>query len=184
MSSDVYVRQHLSHESLRRPLAVWCAAATVALVMLSLVVGAPLLAMSGHPSLASVIYGGFEHVCHQINERSFHIGDHKFAVCARCFGIYAGFAGGVVLYPLVRSLRRRDTPARVWLIAATVPICIDFALGFFGIWENTHWSRAMTGAVVGATAAVYVVPGVVDLVYMDWRRFFTRSGARETNVAR
>lgn len=170
-------------ESLRRPFAVWCVAAAGALVMVSLVVSAPLLAMNGHTFLAVALYEGFSHICHQIDERSFHVGDHKFAVCARCFGIYAGFAGVVVLYPLVRSLKRRDTPARVWLLVAVIPICIDFALGFFGIWENTHWSRAMTGAIVGAVAALYVVPGLVDLAYLDLRRFFARDDA-ESNVAR
>ncbi len=96
-------------------------------------------------------------------------------MCARCFGLYAGFAAGVMLYPLVRSLGKRDTPARAWLIIAAVPTTVDFALGFFGLWENTHLSRSVTGALLGAVAALYVVPGLVDVSQTDWRRYFGKS---------
>jgi uncharacterized membrane protein len=178
----VYVPQFAPRESLKRPVAVWCAVAAGALGIIGLVLSAPLLAQSNHAFWASLIYESFGHICHQISERSFHLGEHKFAVCARCFGIYAGFAGGVLLYPLIRSLRRRDTPARVWLFIALIPICIDFALGFLGIWENTHWSRVTTGAVLGATAALYIVPGMVDLSYLSLRRFFARDNV-QSNIA-
>ena len=179
----IYVSQCAPRESLKRPLVVWCAVAAGALGILGLVLSAPLLAGSNHAFWASLIYEGFGHICHQISERSFHLGEHKFAVCARCFGIYAGFAGGVILYPLVRSLRLRDTPARVWLFIALIPICIDFALGFLGIWENTHWSRVTTGAIIGVTAALYVVPGFVDLSYTNWQQFFARGNAK-SKIAR
>jgi len=95
-------------------------------------------------------------------------------VCARCFGLYAGFAAGVMLYPLVRSLGKRDTPARAWLIIAAVPTTVDFALGFFGIWENTHFSRSLTGALLGIVAAFYVVPGLVDVSQTNWRSRFMK----------
>jgi hypothetical protein len=40
---------------------------------------------------------------------------------------------------------------------------VDFALGFFGVWQNTHLSRFLTALLLGAVTAFYVVPGVVDL---------------------
>ncbi len=63
----------------------------------------------------------------------------------------------------MRSLKRVETPSRVWLVAAAVPLAIDWSLGFAGIWHNTHLSRFATGALLGATAAFYVVPGLIDL---------------------
>jgi hypothetical protein len=54
-------------------------------------------------------------------------------------------------------------PGRAWLLAAALPTAVDFALGFFGVWENTHLSRFLTALLLGAVTAFYVVPGVVDL---------------------
>lgn len=149
----------------RRPLIAWGVVAGGALLLFGLVLLAPLAAARGHVSLAYVLYGTFHAVCHQIPERSFHVGGHALAVCARCTGIYAGFVLGALLYPLVKSLRNREAPRRAWLFAAALPTAADFALGVSGVWENTHLSRALTGALLGAAAAFFIVPGAVDLAY-------------------
>ena len=140
------------------------------LSFVSLIVVAPLAHAHGYNSSAFVLYQMFSRVCHQIPERAFYLEGHPFAVCARCTGIYFGFTASVLVFPLVRSLRRGDTPARKWLLLAAVPALLDFAFGFFGIWENTHWSRSLTGALLGAVAAFYVVPGLIDLSRMTFRR--------------
>ncbi len=49
------------------------------------------------------------------------------------------------------------------LLLAAAPLGIDFSLTFFGIWENTHTSRLLTGALLGSVAVFYVVPGLMDL---------------------
>jgi uncharacterized membrane protein len=152
------------------PLIVWAMTAIVTLAFVSLIVIAPLALAHGHEFAALVIYRSFSRFCHQIQERSFYLDGHPLAVCARCAGIYFGFAAGVVFYPLVRSLRRSDAPARKWLLAALVPTALDFALGFFHIWENTHLTRSITGALLGGMTAFYVVPGLLDLSRMSFGR--------------
>jgi hypothetical protein len=92
--------------------------------------------------------------------------------------LYAGLAIGLLLYPLARSLRSTETPARVWLLIAAAPTAVDFLLGFLGVWPNTHFSRAATGALLGAVAALFIVPGLVDLSRMSRRRFSGRDAAR------
>ena len=161
--------------SQKRSFVAWCVTLGVALLAVGACVLAPVAVAHNYPLLSEVIYRTFSRLCHQIPERSFHVDDHPFAVCARCFGLYAGFAMGVVLYPLLRSLRRRDTPARAWLILAALPTTFDFALGFFGLWENTHFSRSTTGALLGAVAAFYVVPGLVDVSQTNWRSYFAKN---------
>ena len=156
----------------RRALAVWCAASALALSLVGLIVAAPLLAAAGHGFWARAVYDGLAPVCHQMVERSFHLHGLPFAVCARCTGMYAGFALGALTHPLLRGLGSRETPRRGWLIAAFVPTAVDFALGFFGLWENTHLSRSLTGALFGAVAALYVLPGLVDLSHMRRARPF------------
>ena len=44
-----------------------------------------------------------------------------------------------------------------------VPIAIDWSLGAFGIWENTHLSRFITGLILGAACAIYIVPALVEI---------------------
>jgi hypothetical protein len=77
--------------------------------------------------------------------------------------LYAGFALATLALPLVRSLKRTDTPHLIWLFLSIVPLVIDFALSYFGVWENNHFTRVTTGALFGAVAAIYVVPGLIEL---------------------
>jgi uncharacterized membrane protein len=165
--------------SMSRPLAMWFIAAAGALILMSLIIGAPLALSAGHPFWGLTIYRSFSYVCHQIPERSFFIAGHQFAVCARCTGLYAGFAAATIVYPLVRSLRQTEAPARQWLFLAAAPLAIDFAVGYLGIWENTHSTRFASGALLGAVAVFYVLPGLMDLSLWEWGE----KGNRSTPVA-
>lgn len=160
-----------------RPLLMWSVVAAISLIFMGMIIGAPVALARGHNFFALAIYGAFSRLCHQIPERSFFIAGHQFAVCARCTGLYAGFTVATLCYPLVRSLRRTDTPARRWLFIAAAPLAIDFFLGFFGIWENTHLSRFVTGALLGSVAVFYVMPGLIDLSIKEWRGLFGRRRA-------
>jgi uncharacterized membrane protein len=175
-SISQYVPQYASSETgremRRKAFVAWGAVAAGALALVALAFSAPLALAGGHASLARAVYGGFHVGCHQIAERSFYLAGYPLAVCARCTGLYAGFALGVLVYPLVRRVERRDTPARVWLILSALPLAFDFALGVSGIWENTHASRLLTGALLGAVAVFYVLPGVSDLMRLGWRGLF------------
>ena len=159
----------------RRPLLMWLLVAAFSLIVMGMIAGAPVALARGHNFSALAIYAAFSHLCHQIPDRSFFLAGHQFAVCARCTGVYAGFTVATLCYPLCRSLRRTDTPPRKWLFIAAAPLAIDFALGFFGIWENTHLSRFATGGLLGSVAVFYVMPGFIDLSLRDWRRIFERN---------
>ncbi|MDT7688379.1 MAG: hypothetical protein QOE46_1138 [Acidobacteriota bacterium] len=169
-------------ESARRAGAAWAAwgvALCGAAALVGMIVAAPVLRASGAVGVAGAIYKGFGLVCHQMNARSFHVEGFQLAVCARCFGLYVGALAGVAAYPLARRVGRRDLPARAWLIAAAVPTTVDFALGFFGVWENTHLSRFLTASLLGVVSAFYIVPGLVDLSLSPLREFFRPGLARE-----
>jgi uncharacterized membrane protein len=179
MFSDEYVPQCVpGAQSLRRPLLAWGGAAALMLLLVGLIVAAPLAVAHGQELLGQAIYQSFSRVCHQLPERSFAVAGHPLAVCARCTGLYAGLAFGVLLFPLARSLRSTETPARLWLFIAAAPTALDFLLGFLGVWPNTHFSRAATGALLGAVAAFFIVPGLVDLSQMSRRRRSKRANAR------
>lgn len=164
----------------RRAWLVWGALAALTLGLVALLVVAPLSRAAGWLAVSQAVYLGFQAVCHQLPERSFHVAGFPLAVCARCFGLYAGGAAGVLAYPLVRAVTRRDAPARGWLFAAAAPTCVDFLLGVTGVWANTHLSRFLTALALGAAAAFYVVPALVD-----WgrRRSFGSAAAAGAGVA-
>lgn len=174
LSSDV--------ESARRGRVAWRTWALVlagAALLVALIVAAPLLRAAGATGAALAIYRGFGTVCHQIGARSFHVEGFQLAVCARCFGLYVGALLGVAAYPLARPLSLRETPERLWLLLAAAPTTIDFALGFFGVWENTHLSRFLTALLLGVVSAFYIVPGLVDLSLTPWRELFRPGLPRE-----
>jgi uncharacterized membrane protein len=147
----------------RRPVVFWLISVAAVLLLVSLIVVAPVAAANGHIDVAQGIYRAFGAFCHQRPERSYFIDGHKFAVCNRCTGIYFGFALTFLAYPLVRSLRNASTPRPIYLLFAALPLAIDFSLTFLGVWENTHTSRLLTGALLGSAAVFYVVPGLVEL---------------------
>jgi uncharacterized membrane protein len=152
-----------ANETARLAWIAWAFTSAIAAAIVCLIIGAPLAEGHAHAQLASAIYKTFGFVCHQLPDRSFHLAGHPFAVCSRCTGLYSGFAVAALLYPLSRSMRRKDAPRRIWLVLAAVPIAIDFALGYFAIWPNTHFSRFTTGALLGSVAVFYIMPGLVEL---------------------
>ena len=147
----------------RRPLVWWLISAAAVLLLVSLIVIAPVAAANGHGDVAQGIYRAFGAFCHQRPERSYFLDGHKLAVCSRCTGIYFGFGLTFLAYPLIRSLRNAANPRPLYLLLAALPLALDFSLTFFGIWENTHTSRLLTGALLGSVAVFYVVPGLVEL---------------------
>ena len=152
-----------AQESALPAALVWALVTAFGVSIVGLIIAAPLAQANRSFALAAAIYKTFSYVCHQIPERSFYLAGHKFGVCSRCTGLYSGFALAALVYPLTRSLKRTDTPRIFWLLLAAGPLAIDFSLGYFSLWQNTHWSRFVTGALLGSVAVFYIVPGLVEL---------------------
>ena len=165
LSANQYVPQMVST---RRPFTAWLIVLAAALAFVSLIIAAPLLA-AAHNGWSIAIYQAFGFLCHQLPERSFFIAGHKLAVCSRCSGIYLGATMTLLVYPLIRSLRSVDPPARKWLFAAAIPLFVDFFLTFVGVWENTHTTRFVTGFIFGSAVVFYVMPGLVELSLRSWK---------------
>lgn len=156
-------KETLAPRDLRIDIVVWSLLASIALLIVIATVAAPVALAEGHTGFSTAAYKAFSFLCHQIPERSFHLAGHQFAVCSRCTGLYAGFAVMTLALPLIRTLKRTDTPRVIWLLLSVVPLAIDFALTYYGVWENNHFTRVTTGALFGAVAALYVVPGLIEL---------------------
>lgn len=147
----------------RQAFKVWLIALTVVVVWVLAIVAPPVLAANGETGIAAPLYKFFSFICHQISDRSFHILEHQFAVCSRCFGVYFGLFAGLAAYPFIRGVENIEPLPRIWLFASMVPIGVDWSLGVFGIWENNHASRFITGLILGFACAVYIVPALVEI---------------------
>ena len=147
----------------RQAYWVWFVTSLVVLGWVLLIVGAPIAKTAGFTAFSHPLYTFFGYICHQISERSFHLEGVKFAVCARCFGVYFGLFAGIAAYPLWRRVEDVEPLPRIWLFLSLIPIGTDWALGVFGIWDNTHLSRFLTGMILGVACAVDIVPAIVEI---------------------
>jgi uncharacterized membrane protein len=147
----------------KRAFFTWLIAAFVVFLWVILIVFAPMFAANGNSSFSQPIYAFFSYICHQIDGRSFHIHEHHFAVCSRCFGVYLGLFVGIIVYPIFRRIEEIEPLPRIWLFLAMIPIGIDWSLGFFEIWGNTHLSRFITGAILGIACGIFLLPAFADI---------------------
>ncbi len=114
-----------------------------------------------HMEWRILLMHSFSAVCHQIVERSFHIGGVPLAVCHRCYGIYWGLLLGPFVYLVVQRWERHWWKhSRSLVIWGLVPLAIDWGLGVLGLWSNTLGSRTATGAVFGLIAGLMVAHAV------------------------
>ena len=150
--NTIDLRQRYRHQATR----VWIITGLIVLVWVGSIVAAPILD-------SSPIYTFFSYICHQIPERSLHLAGDPMAVCSRCLGVYVGLLLGIGLYPLWRPIDETEPVSRVWLFLSLVPITIDWSLTVFGIWENTHVTRLLTGAILGAACATFIMPALVEI---------------------
>jgi uncharacterized membrane protein len=159
--ASTYIPVEMNRRLRSQALRVWAIATAVVLVWVGLIVAAPLLINSHFSTLT---YQFFSYICHQIPERSLHVAGHQMAVCSRCFGVYFGLLAGIATYPLWRPVDETEPIARFWLFLSLVPITVDWSLTVFGIWENTHLSRFLTGMILGVACAIFIVPALVEIV--------------------
>ena len=122
------------------PLFILVASGWVALL-----VAAPFLPTP----LSAITYAFGSLICHQIPERSFHLQAYQLPVCARCFGIYAGFGAATVW-------AGRSVPRRVRLITAlaAMPTVVTVVLEWAGVWYPSNLTRAIAGAILGGAVAL------------------------------
>lgn len=158
-----YIPQSYAQIFRRQAWKIWAISLFVVFVWVGAIMLAPIAKANGLESLSAPVYKFFSYICHQMPERSFHILEHQFGVCSRCFGVYFGLLVGFVIYPLFRKVDEIEPLPRFWLFLAMIPIGVDWSLGIFGIWENTHLSRFVTGLILGAACAIYIVPALVEI---------------------
>ncbi len=91
-------------------------------------------------------------LCHQREDRTYKVCSDYMIVCARCFGIYAGF-----LFPLAILISMYGFFTKsinlLYVFALLVPMAVDGLTQLFGLRESANWLRFITGYLAGLGAA-------------------------------
>lgn len=122
---------------------------------------APVLQSRGLP-FGSWIYALFSPICHQNPSRCFILHGFPLAVCARCLGIYIGFLGGTLAYPLRNGFTLKSLPSRITFLSVSLPIGLDTAGNFLSLWNSPDWLRLSLGIIWGGLLPFYVITGIAD----------------------
>jgi uncharacterized membrane protein len=129
--------------------------------VLGAIVSAPLL-RSSHPRASSFLYVIFAPFCHQIPSRCFRLAGFPLAVCARCLGLYVGFAAGLIVYFFRRGFREVRLPSlRVFLIVS-IPSALDVAGSVLRLWDSSPWLRFGLAAAWGILLPFFFITGLVE----------------------
>jgi uncharacterized membrane protein len=106
-------------------------------------------------------------VCHQIDLRSFHIGDIQLPLCARCSGMYLGAMVGLI-YQWVIGRRRTGMPPWQVIVPTSIFLllfAVDGLNSFFslfsnglGLYQPNNSLRLLTGTGMGLAIAVLLFP--------------------------
>ena len=172
VAAEVYVPLKMAEFLRRQAWRAWVVGLAIAAFWLALILAAPIAKANGLVGMSSPIYSFFSYLCHQIDGRSFHVEGEKFAVCSRCFGVYVGLVAGFVAYPFWRRIENIEPLPKLSLFLACVPAVIDWSLTVFGIWDNTHLTRFLTGGLLGFACGTFIVPSIVEIT----RNFSLRRG--------
>jgi uncharacterized membrane protein len=116
----------------------------------------------------AVVYGIGSLICHQIPERSFHLGAFQLPVCARCLGIYLGASAGAAFVWMRASsgqplIARAPATARRLAIAAAIPTLVTVILELAGIWHTSNITRAVAGFPLGVMVTLVVMSALATL---------------------
>jgi uncharacterized membrane protein len=93
----------------------------------------------------------FEHLCSRDASRSWVLGGQVLPLCARCTGVYAGFALATLVVPLARF---KPTRAVMWLHGAAMLQMVVF--GFHLIGSQPPWLRTLSGSLFAAGAVYFL----------------------------
>jgi uncharacterized membrane protein len=111
---------------------------------------------------AALIFAVGGVICHQLPERSFSWNGHQFPICARCTGMYASAAVGLLgwlMFKSARAWRRSVIDPRIALrliAVAAVPTALSVATGIVGVWDGSNTTRAVLAIPLGASAGAIV----------------------------
>jgi len=116
-------------------------------------------------------------VCHQIDLRSFHIGDRPLPLCARCSGMFLGALLGMV-FQAVQGKKGKMPPVLVLILFGVFALswAFDGTNSFLmlvpqipSLYQTQNWTRLVTGTGMGLAVAGILWPTFVQTMFRSWK---------------
>ncbi len=116
-------------------------------------------------------------VCHQIEARTFSIGERPFPLCARCTGLFLGAMLGLI-YQIAQGRKGRMPPTPVLILFGVLALgwIFDGANSFTmlvptlpSLYETRNWTRLVTGTGMGLAVSAFLLPSFVQTMFTRWR---------------
>jgi uncharacterized membrane protein len=116
-------------------------------------------------------------VCHQIEARSFHLGDRVFPLCVRCSGMYLGALLGMVYLHLTSPRRCGLPPLKILAVLGIFVLAfgvdgvnslLNLMPGLPSLYPPSNSLRLVTGTGMGLVLAVMLVLGFNQTAWKDW----------------
>ncbi|SEK20702.1 Uncharacterized membrane protein [Methanobrevibacter gottschalkii] len=95
-----------------------------------------------------------KYICHRKPERSFHIKNHQFPICARCCGFYTG----LIVYLICYQFYNHNYDLNMLLISMIlmIPVAIDGFTQYFSLRESKNNLRFITGLIGGIGLIIFL----------------------------
>lgn len=115
-------------------------------------------------------------VCHQVEERSYHIGERAFPFCSRCTGMFLGAVLGIV-FQAVQGRKGRMPPVPVLILLGILALgwLLDGVNSFAmlstvipSVYETQNWTRLVTGTGMGLAVSAMLLPSFVQTMFDKW----------------
>lgn len=131
--------------------------------------GCALLAAPFLPAaLSAVVYLSGSVVCHQLADRSYHVGGAQLPVCARCIGVYWGLAAGLLASRLVAAPRWHRGSVLAVLTGAVTLNLVTVVYESLRQVPTPPELRTAAGGVLGLGIAAVVTWAEATLHYGRW----------------
>ncbi len=115
-------------------------------------------------------------VCHQIEERSFHIHEAQFPLCARCSGLFLGALLGLAFQA---AQGRKGKMPPLWPSVLFGVLALAWVFDGFNsfsmlvpaipsLYQTQNWTRLVTGTGMGLAVSAVLWPAFLQTMFTTW----------------
>ncbi len=119
---------------------------------------APILSGTGHETASRLIYLPFRLICHQRDDRSFHLHGEQMAFCERDVAIVSAAVLTGILFAVDRRWRGLPRIGFSFVVLLALPMAIDGGTQLVGLRESTPALRVLTGTLFSLGVGWFVLP--------------------------
>ena len=127
-------------------------------VVIGLASLAPMLNGAGYETASRFIYLPFRLICHQRDDRSFHLHGEPMAFCERDVAIVSAAVLTAVLFAVVRQRRHLPNVGFSVAVLLALPMALDGGTQLIGLRESTTGLRVLTGTLFSFGVGWFVLP--------------------------